>query len=78
MGQVAQVVLALLDGVSHIWDWTRVYEGPPRRTYTVKFGSRTVVVDDKTAAAIHRDWVMLGGDMRKAMDTAGRSAIGQG
>lgn len=69
------IVSALLEGASRVWDWTGVYEGPP--TYTFEYGGRRIVMDDRTAAAIHHDWVMVGGDMRRAMDTAGRSAIGE-
>ncbi len=72
---MAQVVFAILDGVSRIWDWTAVYEGPP--TYSFKYGGTRIVFDDRTAAAIHHDWVMVGGDMRRAMEKSSRSTVGQ-
>jgi hypothetical protein len=72
---MAELVLALLDGVSRVWDWTGVYEGPPR--YTFQNGKTPISFDNQVAASIHHDWVMVGGDMRKAMESTGRSAVGQ-
>jgi hypothetical protein len=76
MGRVmAQLVSALLDGVSRVWDWTGVYEGPP--TYSFEYAGKRIVIENRTAAAIHHDWVMVGGDFRRAMEKTGRSAVGQ-
>lgn len=72
---LAQFVLSLLDGVARVWDWTGVYEGPP--TYAIMVGDSRVIPDNQVAAAIYRDWMVIGGDMRRAMETVGRPALGE-
>jgi hypothetical protein len=75
MASVPEIVFAILDGVARVWDWTPTFEGPP--TYTFEYGGRQVRFDDRTAAAIHHDWVKVGGDLRRAMDKTGRPAVGK-